>query len=93
MKTQASMWGAWEERIGRDSTRRGCLGLVAVGGPEYSQRNRETCDRKQASLQLDHRLTGAEEVGVIEELVQEEPSRGSDAGKVCCCFQHPGSSF
>lgn len=53
------------------------MGLVAVGGPEYSQRNRETCDRKQASLQLDHRLTGAEEVGVIEELVQEEPSRGS----------------
>lgn len=63
------MWGAWEKRIGRDSIRRGCLG--------FSQRNRETCDRKQASLQLDHRLTGAEEVGVIEELVQEEPSRGS----------------
>lgn len=53
------------------------FGVGGSGGPEYSQRNRETCDRKQASLQLDHRLTGAEEVGVIEELVQEEPSRGS----------------
>lgn len=86
VKTQASMWGAWEERIGRDSTRRG-----GVEKSEYSQGNGEACDRKQASLQLDHRPTGTEEVGVMEKLVQA-PEEEVLLVKFAAA-QHPGSSF